>query len=136
MKETRDSIADVWGERTPHLHNMWPVRPDVRTLEEPERRVQSACVPCSNGCALDIGVRGGKIVGVRAREIDRVNLGRLAPRTAPHQKDSLEGIALRRRAGRLPDRDRASELTDKAMASAHVERSHVSDRTSGSRLGS
>ena len=62
MGETRDSIADVWGERTPHLHNMWSVRKDERTLEEPERWVQSACVLCSNGCGLDIGVRGGKIV--------------------------------------------------------------------------
>ncbi|HJQ32513.1 MAG TPA: hypothetical protein VJ866_10045 [Pyrinomonadaceae bacterium] len=75
--ETRDSIADVWGERTPHLHNMWPVRADVRTLEEPERWVQSACVLCSNGCGLDIG---GRIVGVRGREVDRVNHGRLGPK--------------------------------------------------------
>src|ERR687890_1280569 len=80
MGETRDSIADVWGERTPHLHNMWPVRKDGRTLEEPERWVQSACVLCSNGCGLDIGVRGGKIVGVRGREVDRVNHGRLGPK--------------------------------------------------------
>jgi ferredoxin-nitrate reductase len=80
MKETRDSIADVWGERTPHLHNMWSARADERTLEEPERWVQSACVLCSNGCGLDIGVRGGKIVGVRGREVDRVNHGRLGPK--------------------------------------------------------
>jgi anaerobic selenocysteine-containing dehydrogenase len=46
----------------------------------PERWVQSACVLCSNGCALDIGVAGGKIVGVRGREVDRVNHGRLGPK--------------------------------------------------------
>lgn len=50
MRETHDSIANVWGKRTPHLHKMWPVRVDERTLEEPERWVQSACMLCSNGC--------------------------------------------------------------------------------------
>ena len=49
MNDTRDGITDVWGERTPHLHNTWPARADERTQEEPERWVQSACVPCSNG---------------------------------------------------------------------------------------
>lgn len=80
MRETHDSIANVWGERTPHLHRMWPVRVDERTVEEPERWVQSACILCSNGCALDIGVRDGRIVGVRGREVDRVNHGRLGPK--------------------------------------------------------
>ena len=42
--------------------------------------MQSACVLCSNGCGVDIGVREGKIVGVRGRESDRVNLGRLGPK--------------------------------------------------------
>jgi anaerobic selenocysteine-containing dehydrogenase len=49
-------------------------------VEEPEHWVQSACVLCSNGCALDVGVRNGRIVGVRGREIDRVNHGRLGPK--------------------------------------------------------
>jgi ferredoxin-nitrate reductase len=80
MKETRDSITDIWGERTPHEENKWPVRVDERTLEKPERWVQSACVLCSNGCALDIGVKGGKIVGVRGRRVDRTNRGRLGPK--------------------------------------------------------
>jgi ferredoxin-nitrate reductase len=105
MRETRDSIADVWGERTPHLHNMWPVRKDERTVEEPERWVQSACVLCSNGCGLDIGVRGGRIVGVRGREIDRVNHGRLGPKglhgfEANHSPDRLTKPLIRRE-GRL-----------------------------------
>lgn len=32
---------------------------------------------CSNGCGMDIGVKSGRIVGVRGREVDRVNHGRL-----------------------------------------------------------
>jgi anaerobic selenocysteine-containing dehydrogenase len=80
MKETRDSIKDIWGERTPHEEGKWPARVDERTVEKPERWVQSACVLCSNGCALDIGVKGGKIVGVRGRRADRANRGRLGPK--------------------------------------------------------
>ena len=34
----------------------------------------------SNGCGLDIGVKGGKVVGVRGRATDRVNKGRLGPK--------------------------------------------------------
>ncbi|MFL6230839.1 MAG: molybdopterin oxidoreductase family protein [Pyrinomonadaceae bacterium] len=80
MKETRDSINDVWGERTPHEDGKWPARVDERTVEKPERWVQSACVLCSNGCALDIGVKGDRIVGVRGRRADRANRGRLGPK--------------------------------------------------------
>ena len=53
---------------------------DEHITAEPERWVQSACVLCSNGCALDVGVREGRIVGVRGRESDRVNRGRLGPK--------------------------------------------------------
>lgn len=35
---------------------------------------------CSNGCGLDIGVKDGKVVGVRGRATDRVNKGRLGPK--------------------------------------------------------
>ena len=42
--------------------------------------MQSASVVCSNGCGLDIGVRDGRIVGVRGRAVDRVNRGRLGPK--------------------------------------------------------
>ncbi|MBW4605585.1 MAG: nitrate reductase [Calothrix sp. FI2-JRJ7] len=79
IKQTRDSITDIWGKRTPYI-NKWSVRADQRVTAEPERWVQSACVLCSYGCALDIGVREGKIVGVRGREVDRVNQGRLGPK--------------------------------------------------------
>jgi ferredoxin-nitrate reductase len=34
----------------------------------------------SNGCGLDIGVKDGKVVGVRGRATDRVNKGRLGPK--------------------------------------------------------
>ena len=37
-------------------------------------------IPCSNGCGLDIGVKKGKVVGVRGRATDRVNKGRLGPK--------------------------------------------------------
>ena len=79
-----DRIADIWGDRTPHGRGTpWPVRVD-QFLDEgvPESEVewfQSACVLCSNGCGLDIGVKDGRIVGVRGRADDRVNHGRLGP---------------------------------------------------------
>jgi anaerobic selenocysteine-containing dehydrogenase len=37
-------------------------------------------VLCTNGCGLDIGVRDGRIVGVRGRSDDRINRGRLGPK--------------------------------------------------------
>jgi ferredoxin-nitrate reductase len=104
MGETRDSIADIWGDRTPY-QGQWPERVDERTISKPERWVQSACVLCSNGCALDIGVRGGKIVGIRGRAVDRVNRGRLGPKglhgwEANASRDRLKRPLLRRK-GRL-----------------------------------
>ena len=59
---TRDSIAEVWGPRTPHTGE-WPVRQDARVLEEPERWVPSVCVLCSTGCGMDVGVRDGRLEG-------------------------------------------------------------------------
>jgi anaerobic selenocysteine-containing dehydrogenase len=79
MGATRDSIANIWGERTPYVGD-WPERVDERTLAQPDAWVQSACVLCSNGCALDIGVKDGVIVGVRGRAVDRINHGRLGPK--------------------------------------------------------
>ena len=85
-----DRIADPWGSRTPYgAGQAWPVRVDEQlghgsggpgTAVEAERWVPSACVLCSNGCGLDIGVAGGRIVGVRGRAADRVNHGRLGPK--------------------------------------------------------
>ena len=79
MEQTRDSIHDIWGERAPYQGD-WPVRVDELTEEEPDHWVQSACVLCSNGCGMDIGVKDGRIVGVRGRAVDRVNHGRLGPK--------------------------------------------------------
>src|SRR5439155_20603025 len=77
----RERTAEVWGERTPFASGgAWPARVDEYVTEKPERWVQSACVLCSNGCGLDVGVRGGRIVGVRGRDVDRVNHGRLGPK--------------------------------------------------------
>ena len=68
-----DRIAHPWGARTPYgVGQAWPVRVDEQVGGEAgrpggpvevERWVQSACVLCSNGCGLDIGVAGGRIVG-------------------------------------------------------------------------
>lgn len=79
MEQTRDSISNIWGDRTPYI-GKWPVRVDQQTNEEPDHWVQSACMLCSNGCGIDIGVKDGKIVGVRGRAIDIVNRGRLGPK--------------------------------------------------------
>lgn len=103
-QQTRDSIDDIWGPRTPHVGD-WPVRVDERTLETPDHWVQSACVLCSNGCGMDIGVKDGRIVGVRGRAVDRVNHGRLGPKglhgwIANHSPDRLTHPLIRRN-GRL-----------------------------------
>ena len=78
-----DRITDPWGDRTPYgPGEAWPARVDQHladgvTEDDVERWVQSASILHSNGDALDIAVRGGRIVGVRGREVDRVNHGRL-----------------------------------------------------------
>src|SRR4051812_12479373 len=82
MGEERDSIADVWGPRTPFRgEGKWPARVDQHLTEEkPDRWVRSCCVLCSNGCALDVAVKDDRIVGVRGLKTDRVNRGRLGPK--------------------------------------------------------
>lgn len=81
MGKSRDSIADPWGARTPfHGEGAWPARMDFLATSKPDRWVQSACVLCSNGCALEIGVKDGRIAGVRGRASDRSNRGRLGPK--------------------------------------------------------
>jgi anaerobic selenocysteine-containing dehydrogenase len=81
-----DRIADIWGTRTPFDRGaMWPTRVDTKLADDlsegdVDRWVQSACVLCSNGCACDIAVKDGRMVGVRGRAIDSVNHGRLGPK--------------------------------------------------------
>lgn len=100
MEQTRDSISNIWGERTPY-EGTWPERVDMRINEEPDHWVQSACVLCSNGCGMDIGVKHGKIVGVRGRREDRTNYGRLGPKglygwVANDSKDRLTKPLIRK----------------------------------------
>jgi anaerobic selenocysteine-containing dehydrogenase len=81
-----DRIADPWGARTPYgAGEVWPVRVDAHLQagvepDDVERWVRSASVLHSNGDAMDIAVRHGRIVGVRGRAGDRVNRGRLGPK--------------------------------------------------------
>lgn len=103
-RNSRDSITDIWGERMPY-YKQWPVRVDENIKVEPEKWVQSACVLCSNGCGIDIGVKDGKIVGVRGRHQDRINHGRLGPKglhgwVANNSRDRLT-VPLIRRNGKL-----------------------------------
>ncbi|KAH8843864.1 hypothetical protein MCOR02_008636 [Pyricularia oryzae] len=102
--QCRNSIEDIWGPRAPYKAE-WPRRVDYAWDEEPEKWVQSACVLCSNGCGLDIGVKDGYVVGVRGRATDRVNKGRLGPKglhgwKSIHSKDRLTHPLIRRN-GRL-----------------------------------
>src|SRR2546429_9925534 len=100
-----DRIAAIWGGRTPHAAGTpWPVRvdryADEGVAEADIDWVQSACVLCSNGCGMDIGVQDGRIVGVRGRASDRVNHGRLGPKglfgwQANHAGDRLTGPLIR-----------------------------------------
>ncbi|WP_182880207.1 molybdopterin oxidoreductase family protein [Microbispora sp. H10949] len=70
------------------LGSPWPVRVDVFledgvTEDEVERWVPAASAAGSHGDAVDLAVRGGRVVGVRGRAGDRVNHGRLDPREWP-----------------------------------------------------
>ena len=79
----QDRITDPWGPRTPYgPGTAWPERVDVHlddglSPDQVDRWVQSAAVLHSNGDALDIAVKDGRMVGIRGRAVDRVNHGRL-----------------------------------------------------------
>jgi anaerobic selenocysteine-containing dehydrogenase len=86
MSETRvDRIAEPWGTRTPFgPGEAWPVREDMH-LEDGARPeavewVETASILHSNGDALEIAVRDGRMVGVRGIGRSRVNHGRLGPK--------------------------------------------------------
>ncbi|WP_367046242.1 nitrate reductase [Streptomyces sp. Je 1-332] len=78
-----DRIAEPWGSRTPYgCGQEWPVRVDTHLAEgvraqDVERWVSTASILHSNGDAMDIAVKDGRMVGVRGRAGDRVNRGRL-----------------------------------------------------------
>lgn len=110
-----DRIADPWGPRTPYGPGQdWPVRVDTFLdgdlhAEDVDRWVQSASILHSNGDALDIAVRDGRIVGVRGRAVDRVNRGRVDPKDlygwqANNSRDRLTR-PLVREGGRLVETD-------------------------------
>jgi ferredoxin-nitrate reductase len=107
MSQTRNSIDDIWGPRTPFFgESQWPDRVDEHTVDQPDRWVQSCCVLCTNGCGLDIGVKDGQIVGVRGRADDRVSRGRLGPKGMNAWQANKSGDRLSRpliRDGKKPD---------------------------------
>src|SRR5215216_6819532 len=81
-----DRINDVWGSRTPYGSGQtWPVRVDQFLADDVSEAdvdawVQSTCILCSTGCGCDIAVKDGRMVGIRDRETDVVNHGRLGPK--------------------------------------------------------
>ncbi len=104
---TVDRIAEPWGTRTPYgPGEAWPVRVDTHladgiTVDEVDRWVPSATLLHSNGDAMDIAVKDGRIVGVRGTATDRVNHGRLGPKDlfgwqANHSPDRLTRPLIRR----------------------------------------
>jgi anaerobic selenocysteine-containing dehydrogenase len=135
MSQSRNSLQDIWGPRTPFAgSNQWPERVDHRITEEPDRWVQSACVLCSNGCGLDIGVKDGRIVGVRGRASDVVNRGRLGPKglngwEANHSADRLTKPLIRR-GGVLQ-----AATWDEAMDLINKRTVEVRDRYTASAIG-
>ncbi|TXS38455.1 molybdopterin oxidoreductase family protein [Streptomyces sp. OR43] len=86
MESSVDRIAQPWGSRTPYARgDAWPCRTDARLTagvepDEVERWVQAASILHSDGDAMDIAVKDGRMVGVRGRAVDRVNRGRLGPK--------------------------------------------------------
>jgi anaerobic selenocysteine-containing dehydrogenase len=82
----RDRIAEPWGTRTPYASGeRWPTRVDLRLEDgvdeaDVDRWAQTASILHSNGDAMDVAVKDGRIVGVRGRAVDRVNHGRLDPK--------------------------------------------------------
>jgi hypothetical protein len=87
------------GEADAVPGDAWPERVDTRladglTESDVDAWAQSASLLHSNGDAMDIAVKDGRIVGVRGRAVDRVNRGRLGPKDlygwqANHHPDRL-----------------------------------------------
>lgn len=141
MEDVTDRIARPWGARAPYgRHETWPARVDTFLAEgvDPgavQRWVQSASVLHSDGDAMDIAVADGRMVGVRGRDVDRVNRGRLGPkdlfgRQANGSRDRLTR-PLVRRDGRLveTDWDTAMELVTARSRSLLDERGPASAPT-------
>lgn len=88
METSVDRIAEPWGSRTPYARGeSWPARMDTHLAqgvapETVERWVRTASILHSDGDAMDVAVRDGRMVGVRGRVTDRINRGRLGPKDA------------------------------------------------------
>ena len=128
-------IVDLWGDRTPYSAGQeWPARVDEHLIAEPDTWVPSASLLHSNGDAMDIGVRDGRIVGVRGRAADRVNHGRLDVKDlygwqANHAADRLHRPLIRRD-GELVETD-----WDTAMEAVAGTCRHVLDMSGPSGVG-
>ena len=99
-------------------------------MEQPDRWVQGACLLCSTGCALDIGVKDGRMLGVRGREGDRVNRGRLGPKglygwQANHSPDRLTEPLIRR-GGKLEQASWNEAMTRIVDRSKRIREAHTS----------
>jgi anaerobic selenocysteine-containing dehydrogenase len=110
-QQPADRIVRPWGDRTPYGPGaQWPARVDTQlapgvSAADVERWVPTASLLHSNGDAMDIAVKDGRMVGVRGRAGDRVNRGRLGPKDlfgwkANASHDRLTG-PLVREGGRL-----------------------------------
>ncbi|MFJ3519732.1 MULTISPECIES: molybdopterin oxidoreductase family protein [unclassified Streptomyces] len=87
-----DRIAEPWGRRTPYGQGEpWPERVDSFMTSAPygaedegpvrvDRWYVTASNLHSNGDAMELAVRDGRLVGVRGVAGDRVNRGRLDPK--------------------------------------------------------
>ncbi|MFI8100996.1 molybdopterin oxidoreductase family protein [Streptomyces sp. NPDC086023] len=113
MEPNPDRIARPWGDRTPYpAGGTWPARTDTHLAEglgpgDVDRWTKAASVLHSNGDAMDVAVRDGRIVGVRGRAADRVNHGRLGPKDlfgwqACHSPDRLTRPLVRDRGQLVP----------------------------------
>ncbi|MFD8595289.1 molybdopterin oxidoreductase family protein [Kitasatospora sp. NPDC059646] len=115
MRRRLDRIAEPWGDRTPYgPGEPWPVRRDTHladglTERDVQRWVPAASLLHSNGDAMDVAVRDGRIVGVRGRVGDRVNRGRLGPKDLFGWQANRSGDRLTaplvRRGGQLVETD-------------------------------
>ena len=102
-----DRIADPWGTPTPYGRGKrWPIRVDSfldggLAPEAVDDWVPTASILHSNGDAMDVAVKDGRMVGVRGRADSRVNHGRLGPKDlfgwqANHAPDRLTRPLIRR----------------------------------------
>jgi anaerobic selenocysteine-containing dehydrogenase len=86
MGKSTDRVAEPWGTRAPYDRGSpWAARLDTHlegglSPSEIDSWHPAASILHSNGDAMDIAVKDGRIAGVRGRTGDRVNRGRLGPK--------------------------------------------------------